>query len=76
LPRTWIRIPPGTEVKVIVKAADDRARISDNGSGLAALVALARAVHFRTLSLSARFLFVADVAKKAKAICAHARNCG
>jgi acetylornithine deacetylase/succinyl-diaminopimelate desuccinylase-like protein len=57
--------PPGTEVKVRREGSRMTAPgISDNGSGLAALVALARAVQFAHLKTQRTILFVADVGEE------------
>ena len=57
--------PPGTEVKVHREGSRMTAPgISDNGSGLAALVALARAVQFAHVKPHRTVLFVADVGEE------------
>jgi tripeptide aminopeptidase len=57
--------PPGTDVKVHRDGTRMTAPgISDNGSGLAALVALARAVQFAHLKPQRTILFVADVGEE------------
>jgi acetylornithine deacetylase/succinyl-diaminopimelate desuccinylase-like protein len=57
--------PPGTEVKVHREGSRMTAPgISDNGSGLAALVALARAVQFAHVKPQRTVLFVADVGEE------------
>jgi len=57
--------PPGTEVKVHRENSRMTAPgISDNGSGLAALVALARAVQFAHVKPQRTVLFVADVGEE------------
>jgi tripeptide aminopeptidase len=57
--------PPGTDVKVRRDGSRMTAPgISDNGSGLAALVALARAVQFAHLKTQRTILFVADVGEE------------
>jgi acetylornithine deacetylase/succinyl-diaminopimelate desuccinylase-like protein len=57
--------PPGTDVKVR-RSGDrmDAPGISDNGTGLAALLALARAVQFARLKPQRTILFVADVGEE------------
>jgi tripeptide aminopeptidase len=57
--------PPGTDVKVR-RAAERMSApgISDNGTGLAALVAIARAVHEAHLKPQRTILFVADVGEE------------
>ncbi len=57
--------PPGTEVKVHRDGSRMTAPgISDNGSGLAALLALARAVRFAHLKPQRTVLFVGDVGEE------------
>ena len=57
--------PPGTDVKVHREGTRMTAPgISDNGSGLAALVAMARAVQFAHLKPQRTILFVADVGEE------------
>ena len=57
--------PPGTEVKVHREGSRMTAPgISDNGSGLAALVALARAAQFAHVKPQRTVLFVADVGEE------------
>ncbi len=57
--------PPGTEVKVHRENSRMTAPgISDNGSGLAALAALARAVQFAHVKPQRTVLFVADVGEE------------
>jgi tripeptide aminopeptidase len=57
--------PPGTDVKVR-RSGDrmDAPGISDNGTGLAALLALARALQFARLKPQRTILFVADVGEE------------
>jgi tripeptide aminopeptidase len=57
--------PPGTEVKV--RRDSDRLSapgISDNGTGLAALIAIARAIHEAEIKPRRTILFVADVGEE------------
>jgi tripeptide aminopeptidase len=57
--------PPGTDVKV--RRESDRMSapgISDNGTGLAALVAIARAIHDAKITPRRTILFVADVGEE------------
>ena len=57
--------PPGTDVKV--RRDGDRLSapgISDNGTGLAALVAIARAIHEANIKPRRTILFVADVGEE------------
>jgi tripeptide aminopeptidase len=57
--------PPGTDVTVHREAGRMNAPgISDNGTGLAALVAIARAVHEAKLKPRRTILFVADVGEE------------
>ena len=57
--------PPGTDVKVKREATRMTAPgISDNGTGLAALVAIARAVHESGIQPLRTILFVADVGEE------------
>ncbi len=57
--------PPGTDVKVHREGSRMTAPgISDNGSGLAALAALARAVQFAHVKPQRTVLFVADVGEE------------
>jgi acetylornithine deacetylase/succinyl-diaminopimelate desuccinylase-like protein len=57
--------PPGTDVKVRRDAARMNAPgISDNGTGLAALVAIARAIHEARITPQRTILFVADVGEE------------
>src|ERR1700675_4844781 len=57
--------PPGTDVKVRRDAARMTAPgISDNGTGLAALVAIARAIHEAHVKPQRTILFVADVGEE------------
>jgi tripeptide aminopeptidase len=57
--------PPGTDVKVRRGAERMSAPgISDNGTGLAALVAIARAVHEARVTPQRTILFVADVGEE------------
>src|SRR3989440_3411818 len=57
--------PPGTDVKVKREVTRMTAPgISDNGTGLAALVAIARAVHEAALQPQRTILFVADVGEE------------
>jgi tripeptide aminopeptidase len=57
--------PPGTDVKVRRDGARmDAPGISDNGTGLAALLAIARAVQFARLKPQRTILFVADVGEE------------
>jgi tripeptide aminopeptidase len=57
--------PPGTDVKVHRNGDRmDAPGISDNGTGLAALLALARAVQFAHLKPQRTILFVADVGEE------------
>jgi tripeptide aminopeptidase len=57
--------PPGTDVTVHREASRMNAPgISDNGTGLAALVALARAIHEAKLKPRRTILFVADVGEE------------
>jgi tripeptide aminopeptidase len=57
--------PPGTDVKVHREAERMSAPgISDNGTGLAALVAIARAIHEAKITPRRTILFVADVGEE------------
>ncbi len=57
--------PPGTDVKVHRDGSRMAAPgISDNGTGLAALLALARAAHFAHLKPQRTILFVGDVGEE------------
>jgi acetylornithine deacetylase/succinyl-diaminopimelate desuccinylase-like protein len=57
--------PPGTDVKVRREGTRMSAPgISDNGTGLAALVAIARAMHEAKIKLRRTILFVADVGEE------------
>ena len=57
--------PPGTDVRVRRESARMTAPgISDNGTGLAALVAIARAVHEAAIQPQRTILFVADVGEE------------
>jgi tripeptide aminopeptidase len=57
--------PPGTDVKVHREADRMSAPgISDNGTGLAALVAIARAIHEAKIKPCRTILFVADVGEE------------
>src|SRR5262249_26514799 len=57
--------PPGTDVKVHREADRMSAPgISDNGTGLAALVAIARAIHEAKITPRRTILFVADVGEE------------
>ena len=57
--------PPGTEVKV--RRDGDRLNapgISDNGTGLAGLISIARAIHEAGIKPRRTILFVADVGEE------------
>jgi tripeptide aminopeptidase len=57
--------PPGTDVKVRREGARMSAPgISDNGTGLAALVSIARAIHEANIKPRRTILFVADVGEE------------
>jgi tripeptide aminopeptidase len=57
--------PPGTDVKVRREGTRMSAPgISDNGTGLAALVSIARAMHEAKIKLRRTILFVADVGEE------------
>ena len=57
--------PPGTDVKVRCEGARMTAPgISDNGTGLAALVSIARAIHEAKIKPRRTILFVADVGEE------------
>jgi tripeptide aminopeptidase len=57
--------PPGTDVKVRREGARMSAPgISDNGTGLAALVSIARAIHEAKIKPQRTILFVADVGEE------------
>ena len=57
--------PPGTDVKVLRETGRMIAPgISDNGTGLAALVAIARAMHEARIKPQRTILFVADVGEE------------
>jgi len=57
--------PPGTDVKVRRESTRMSAPgISDNGTGLAALVAIARAIHESAIQPQRTILFVADVGEE------------